>query len=78
VAAYLCREDLRRASWSELAEDDLMDGNVTVRITHATIAYKAHGPLEPRRHRSVEARHGDFRVEILIVLGHPQICFASQ
>ena len=26
--------------WSELTEDDLMEGNVTIRVTHSTLNYK--------------------------------------
>ena len=28
------------AEWTRLTEDDLMDGDVTVRVTHSTINYK--------------------------------------
>jgi len=29
-----------RATWSQLTDDDLMDGDVTVRVTHSTLNYK--------------------------------------
>ena len=33
-------ENAPHAEWVQLREDDLMDGDVTVRISHSTINYK--------------------------------------
>lgn len=33
-------EDGQHVKWSELADDDLMDGDVTVAVTHSTLNYK--------------------------------------
>jgi acrylyl-CoA reductase (NADPH) len=40
-ALLLTKNDAgQNASWARLSETDLMDGNVTVRVTHSTINYK--------------------------------------
>ena len=33
-------DDGQSVDWAELGEDDLMDGDVTVRVTHSTLNYK--------------------------------------
>ena len=32
--------DAQQVEWTEMSEDDLMDGDVTIRVTHSTLNYK--------------------------------------